>query len=77
MHVDLHALGTEFEVPVFIVQGQGDLRAPPDTAKAYFDEITAPEKQFLLAPRTGHEPSTISMDLIFGVLVEKVRPLCR
>jgi len=73
--VDLPALGTKFAVPIFIIQGQEDLTAVPELAKAYFDSIKAPLKHFYLVPGTGHEPSATELDLTLKVLVEQVRPL--
>ncbi len=73
--VDLPALGTDFAIPIFILQGQQDLTALPELAKAYFDSITAPRKQFYLVAGTGHEPSATELDLTLKVLVEQVRPL--
>jgi pimeloyl-ACP methyl ester carboxylesterase len=75
MDVDLPALGTDFSIPIFIIQGQEDLTAPAELAKAYFDSIKAPRKQFYLAPGTGHEPSAPELDMMLKVLVEQVRPL--
>jgi pimeloyl-ACP methyl ester carboxylesterase len=75
MDVDLPALGTDFVIPIFIIQGQEDLTAPHELAKAYFDSIEAPRKQFYLVPGTGHEPSAPEMDLTRKVLIEQVRPL--
>ena len=72
--VDLPALGTDFAIPIFILQGQEDLTALPDLAKAYFDSIKAPRKQFYLVPGTGHEPSAAELDLTLKVLIEQVRP---
>jgi pimeloyl-ACP methyl ester carboxylesterase len=72
---DLAALGTDFAIPIFIVQGQEDLTALPALAKAYFDSIKAPRKQFYLVPGTGHEPSAAQLDLTRKVLIEQVRPL--
>jgi len=73
--VDLPALGTDFAVPIFIIQGQQDLTAVPELAKAYFDSINAPRKQFYLVPGTGHGDSTTELDTTLKVLVEQVRPL--
>jgi pimeloyl-ACP methyl ester carboxylesterase len=73
--VDLPALGTDFAIPVFILQGQEDLVTLPDLAKAYFDSINSPHKQFYLVPGTAHEPSASELDLALKVLVEQVRPL--
>ena len=74
-NVDLPALGMGFGIPIFILQGQEDLTALPDLAKAYFDDIKAPRKQFYLVPGTGHEPSAAQLDLARKVLVEQLRPL--
>jgi pimeloyl-ACP methyl ester carboxylesterase len=74
-HVDLPSLGTDFTIPIFILQGQEDLTALPELAKAYFDSIKAPRKQFYLVPGTGHEPSATELDMTLRVLVEQVRPL--
>jgi pimeloyl-ACP methyl ester carboxylesterase len=76
MKFDLGALGTDFKVPVFIVQGEDDLRAPPDIAREYFDSIRAPRKQFFDVPSTGHEPSAASIAVVWKVLLERARPLC-
>jgi pimeloyl-ACP methyl ester carboxylesterase len=73
--VDLPALGTDFAIPIFILQGQEDLTALPELAKAYFKSIKAPRKQFYLVPGTGHEPSATELDMTLKVLVEQVRPL--
>lgn len=75
--VDLPALGTTFAIPIFIIQGDVDLTAVPELAKAYFDSIKAPRKHFYLVPGTGHEPSAAELKLIRKVLMEEVRPLCR
>jgi len=73
--VDLPALGTNFSIPIFILQGQEDLTALPELAEAYFDSIKAPRKQFYLVPGTGHEGSAAERDMTLKVLVEQVRPL--
>jgi pimeloyl-ACP methyl ester carboxylesterase len=73
--VDLPALGKTFAIPFFIIQGQEDLTAAPELAKAYFDSIQTPGKQFYLVPGTGHEDSATSLALTLKVLIEQVRPL--
>jgi pimeloyl-ACP methyl ester carboxylesterase len=71
----LPALRTEFKIPIFIVQGAEDLHALPDMARAYFDNIRAPSKEFYLAPGTGHEPSSTELDRIHTLLLERIKPL--
>ncbi len=75
MRDDLAALGLKFAIPIFIIQGQEDLTALPELAKAYFDSINAPREQFYLVPGTGHEPSQAELDMTRKLLVEQVRPL--
>jgi pimeloyl-ACP methyl ester carboxylesterase len=75
--VDLPALGTRFDVPVFIVQGAEDLVTAPDVTRDYFDRISAPEKELLVLPRTGHDPNTAMLAAIRTLLTERVRPLIK
>jgi len=42
--IDLPALGTRFEVPMYFVQGAEDLVTTAEVAKRYFDSIEAPAK---------------------------------
>jgi pimeloyl-ACP methyl ester carboxylesterase len=73
--VDLPALGTNFAVPIFILQGQEDLTALPEMAKGYFDSVKAPYKQFYLVPGTGHGLSATELEMTLKVLVVQVKPL--
>jgi pimeloyl-ACP methyl ester carboxylesterase len=75
-HVDLPVLGAKFGVPIFIIQGQEDLTAPPDIARAYLDSLHAPQKGFFEVPGTGHEPSRASTEQALKVLEERAKPLC-
>jgi pimeloyl-ACP methyl ester carboxylesterase len=75
--IDLPALGTDFKIPIYIVQGQADLTAVPELAKAYFDSIKAPRKQFYLVPGSGHQPSAATMDVTRKILLEQVKPLAK
>jgi pimeloyl-ACP methyl ester carboxylesterase len=75
--VDLPALGTDFKIPIYVVQGQNDLTALPELAKAYVDSLKAPRKQFYLVPGTGHEPTTPLLDLSRKILLEQVKPLTK
>jgi pimeloyl-ACP methyl ester carboxylesterase len=72
--VDLPALGLEFKIPIFIVQGEADLTTTPELAKTYVDSLKAPRKQFHLVPGAGHEPSVPTMALVRKALVEEAPP---
>jgi pimeloyl-ACP methyl ester carboxylesterase len=75
--VDLPALGTRFDVPVFMVQGAEDLVTMPEVTQTYFDAIEAPEKLLVTLPRTGHDPNERMMAAMRTLLTERVRPLLR
>jgi pimeloyl-ACP methyl ester carboxylesterase len=72
--VDLPALGTDFAIPIFFVQGQEDINALPELAKAYLDTIKAPRKQFISVPGAGHEDSVESLRVTLELLRTQVRP---
>jgi pimeloyl-ACP methyl ester carboxylesterase len=75
--VDLPKLGSDFSIPVYIVQGSEDLTALPELAKAYFDGLRAPRKQFHLVPGAGHEPDAAVLALTRKLLLEQVRPMAQ
>lgn len=71
--LDLRKLGTRFETPVFLLQGDEDLVTPLDISKAYFDSLSAPAKLFVRLPRTGHDPNRAMIDGQREVLETRVR----
>jgi len=74
---DLPALGLDFSVPVFVIQGEHDMTALPELARAYVESIKAPAKKFVLLPGAGHAPSAALWALTHKVLMEEARPLAR
>lgn len=75
--IDLAAMGTSFDVPFFMVQGAEDLLTPPAATRRYFDRISAPVKEYILLPRTGHDPNQTMVDAQYRVLKERVLPLVK
>jgi pimeloyl-ACP methyl ester carboxylesterase len=73
-HVDLPKLGTDFAVPVYIVQGEQDLLTPVDVTRPFFDSITAPDKAMVLVPLAGHDPNEATVAAQYQVLKEHVVP---
>ncbi|MBW8882841.1 MAG: alpha/beta hydrolase, partial [Asticcacaulis sp.] len=55
--IDMVKLGPRFELPFYMVQGEQDLLTMPEPSKRYFDFIEAPHKEFVMVPRTGHDPN--------------------
>ena len=71
--IDLGKLGTHFAMPVYFLQGEEDLVTPREISEAYFDSLSAPAKEFLLLPRTGHDPNPAMIDAQLRVLTSRVR----
>jgi len=55
--IDLRKLGTDFAMPVYMLQGEEDLVTPAQVARAYFDDLSAPQKTYVSLARTGHDPN--------------------
>ncbi len=73
MKEDLRTLGTDFPVPIFMVEGADDDITPASLAKAYFDQIQAPRKAFLLMPDAGHMAMLTRSDAFLQFLLDHVR----
>ncbi|HEY0899188.1 MAG TPA: alpha/beta hydrolase, partial [Sphingobacteriaceae bacterium] len=52
--VDLMKDGLNFKVPVYLIQGEADILTAKELTKEYFDNLRAPEKEFLLLPGVAH-----------------------
>ncbi|MEO8001874.1 MAG: alpha/beta hydrolase [Arenimonas sp.] len=72
--VDLPALGTHFETPIYLIMGASDLVTVPDVAKRYFDSIVAPRKEYFLLPAVGHDPNQAMVDAQYKILKSLVLP---
>ncbi|MGM9513179.1 alpha/beta hydrolase [Roseateles sp. DB2] len=75
--IDLPRLGTEFQVPLFFVQGAEDLLTTPNVTQDYVDSLKAPQKALVLLPQVGHDPNQIMVDAQYRLLRERILPLIR
>ena len=70
--VNLSAVALNFDIPIFFFHGDRDFRTPIESARAYFDRITAPHKEFVTFPGAGHfvflSPGAFLMELVARVL---------
>jgi pimeloyl-ACP methyl ester carboxylesterase len=69
------ALPEHFDVPVIMLQGRYDLMTTYDGAKAYFDRITAPKKEFITFERSAHFVMFEQPGQFLLTMVQKVLPL--
>jgi pimeloyl-ACP methyl ester carboxylesterase len=72
---DLLSLGTDFSIPMLFFEGTDDLVTPIEAARAYFEQIKAPQKQFVVFEGADHFLPLDRPDEFLVQLIEHVRPL--
>jgi pimeloyl-ACP methyl ester carboxylesterase len=72
---DARRLGTRFEVPFFLFQGERDVITLTSLATEYFDEVQAPTKGLALIPDAGHFAAFTQPERFLAELRTRVRPL--
>jgi pimeloyl-ACP methyl ester carboxylesterase len=69
------ALGGDFALPVFVIQGADDFTTPTSLAKSFVDSIRAPRKAFVAIEGGGHFAVFMRSSAFLLELVSRVRPL--
>ena len=72
---DLWSLGTDLSIPIFFFEGTEDLVTPIEPAYTYFEQIKAPQKEFVLFNGADHFVPLDRPDEFLTRLIEHVRPL--
>jgi pimeloyl-ACP methyl ester carboxylesterase len=75
MTYDARRLGTRFDVPFFLFQGEGDVITLTELATEYLAEIEAPKKDLALIKDAGHFAAFTQPDQFLTELLTRVRPL--
>jgi pimeloyl-ACP methyl ester carboxylesterase len=75
MAYDARRLGTRFEVPFFLLQGETDVITLTSLATEYFQEVEAPAKGLSLIPGAGHFAAFTQPDRFLTELRTRVRSL--
>lgn len=68
---DINQLSRKYEMPVYYISGEGDYIISQDEAKAYFETIEAPEKEFILLENVGHDMFLDNPEL-FGSTIRSI-----
>ncbi|WP_325167462.1 alpha/beta fold hydrolase [Lederbergia citri] len=75
INFDFQKYGKQFELPVFIIHGDHDIITPTELARAYYDEIEAPHKEFVLIKNAGHLACFARPHQFLEELIKRVGPL--
>jgi pimeloyl-ACP methyl ester carboxylesterase len=69
------ALGGDFALPIFVIQGAEDFTTPTSLARDFVNAIRAPRKSFVAIEGGGHFAVFMKSDVFLRELVARVRPL--
>jgi pimeloyl-ACP methyl ester carboxylesterase len=72
---DARRLGTRFEIPFFLFQGESDVITLTSLATEYFTEVEAPAKELALIKDAGHFAAFSQPDQFLTELLTRVCPL--
>ncbi|HJQ86837.1 MAG TPA: alpha/beta hydrolase [Propionibacteriaceae bacterium] len=75
MNYDARRLGTPFDLPFFLFQGESDVITLTTLATEYFAEVEAPNKDLALIKDAGHFAAFTQPDRFLTELLTRVRPL--
>lgn len=56
IHTNLFERVQKVEIPVYILQGKYDFQTPIPIAQAYFEQLDAPQKEFVVFEHSAHSP---------------------
>ena len=76
-HYDARNLGPDFQVPMFIFNGDHDAITPSELARPWLDTLRAPKKDFVSLPGGGHSALLTMGDEFLREMVARVRPVAR
>jgi pimeloyl-ACP methyl ester carboxylesterase len=75
MAYDGRKLGADFQVPIFVFNGDHDGTTPMEVSKPWFDGIHAPQKEFVVLPGGGHVAMLTDPDHFLVELRQRVWPV--
>lgn len=75
MAYDARQMGSDFNLPFFLFQGERDVITLTGLAEAYFQEIAAPIKEMVLIRNAGHFAAFSQPEQFLDELLNRVYPL--
>lgn len=73
-NINLDQTYLSFEVPVFFALGRYDHQTPSELAEAYFNRLSAPDKELFYFENSAHAPPWEEPDRFFDVMVNDIKP---
>jgi len=73
--IDFLEESLNFNIPVYLIQGQEDLLTPLEITQPYFNKINAPDKELFIQQGAAHGFNQSVVDMHYKVLMEKILPI--
>jgi pimeloyl-ACP methyl ester carboxylesterase len=67
--------GLKFKIPVYLIQGEMDIQTPEVISREYFNQLTAPEKKFILLPNTAHGFNQTVINAQYKIVTQDLKKL--
>lgn len=74
-HRSLEEEATQFQIPVFVINGQYDMSCVASITERWYNNLKAPEKQLLYLERSGHNGIYTEPDVFMHFMRTEVLPI--
>ena len=64
--------GLAFRIPVYFIQGKEDIQTPEVITKEYYNKLKAPEKRFIVLPKTDHGFNQSVIDAHYRIMTQRL-----
>jgi proline iminopeptidase len=72
--IDFRTDVTELQVPVYVLDGENELRGRRELAHDWFERLTAPHKELITYPDAGHAVAFEQADAFLRLMVDEIVP---
>ncbi|HEX6179741.1 MAG TPA: hypothetical protein VFZ47_00770, partial [Chitinophagaceae bacterium] len=69
--------GLVFKSPIYLIQGEMDIQTPDVITREYFNQLTAPEKKYILLPNTAHSFNQTVINAQHKIVTQDLKKLLR
>ncbi|HHT97359.1 MAG TPA: alpha/beta hydrolase [Clostridiales bacterium] len=72
LEVDLFKTATQFEIPIYFIEGKYDYNAPTVLVSQYYESIKAPKKELIWFEKSAHFPQWEEPKRFYTILRDKI-----
>jgi len=68
--IDFLKDGLAFTIPVYFIHGEEDIQTPQSMTKEYYNKLKAPQKKFIVVPKTEHGFNQSLLDTQYKIMTQ-------